>query len=455
MSLREGNTLSARAAWESARNTLRNYMRLAPDDNVDLAVFAAIISNFAPDRVNPLWFVLIGASEAGKSLLLDAILGGWQPVEKMPNRIAKAYFFSARTGSGALKRIQEQRKRILYMRDMGSLLALPMDAKAEIHNQILGVYDGDYRHETGMTSTAQVYTAEPSERLGWIGAATEAFYDRFLVRTYAAGARFTAWYWPDERQHWTDYGHLQMQRSLRSQRLAPRATQEALQTFLNESIVRLNGKGWNRLELSAELGRRIDAATTFVMRIMGGISGANKSTPRGGRTADRAAQFARAAAHVTGAGEIEPEHANLAVRLIFSQLPVVYQEVLGYAVREENWSGWRFRDFLAEIGGSRQAYLRRQDGGPIDVLLDVGILREVTPAKKAYGGPKTAFALTDASWKLISAFDAKCAELKRPAMDPITTQASSQAQPEMPSVDTVEDDETARAIADARRLVGV
>lgn len=402
-----------RGSLATARNAIRSYMSLSEDDNVDLAVMAAIISNFAPDRINPLWFVLVGSSEAGKSLLLDVILDDWQPVWRMTTALSLGYFFSARTDNGALYRIQQERKRILYMRDMTTLTSVPMTHKAQIHNQIIGIYDGEYRHETGLNSRPQVYTAEPRDRLGWIGGATEAFYDRFLKTTVAAGSRFTAYYWSDPRPHWTNHEHLAKQRELRGHRLAQfRQTRETVQAFLSEAVTRM-GSSWPQVQIGTAQGKRIDAATTLAMRIIG----TGKSTPRGGRTADRAAQFSRAVAYLCGDRTVQQHHCNLGVRLALSQLPVEYQQLVGYALREENIRDfWTFQDFLVEVGGRRGQYSNGMQGGPLENLLDIGVLRKKGGGKGWQG--KAKYKITEDAFKLAAIFDPKCAELRRQ----ITTQ---------------------------------
>lgn len=390
------------------RNAIRSYMNLAQDDVVDLAVMSAIISNFAPDRVNPLWFVLIASSEAGKSMLLDVILGGgWKPVFPLANAISGAYFFSARTEHGALHRIQSEGKRLLYMRDMAALTSLPQISKQAIHNQLIGIYDGEYRHETGLTSKTQLYTAAPAERLGWIGAATERFYDAFLMRTSAVGSRFTAYYWQDPRPHWTDHAHLEMQRTLRDRRIrVERETRDTVQHFLDEAIAKI--ADFRKVEISPAQGSRMDAATTLAMRIVG----TGRTTPRGGRTADRATQFARAAAFLSGQKEVEPEHGDMGVRLVLSQLPVEYQQLVGYSIRPENvGTFWTFADFLKEVGGRRAQYSEYRRGGPLENLVDVGVLQPKGGSKGWAGSTK--FTMSRDALRLVEKFDPRCAELRR------------------------------------------
>lgn len=385
-------------------------MRLEPSDPVDLAVMAAIISNFTPDRVNPLWFVLIASSEAGKSMLLDVILEGWEPVWKMPTTISPGYFFSGRTSRGALARIDGENKRLLYMRDMAALTSLPQVNKALIHNQIIGIYDGELQHETGMTSQPQTHKRDPQNRLGWIGAATEAFYDRFLLRTYAVGARFTAYYWQSRTTHWTDTEYLRIQRDLRASRLSAfHATQEKVQAFLTEAIAQI--KDFPRVQIAKEQGRRIDDATALVMRIVG----SGKTSPAGGRTSDRATQFARSAAFLAGERDVEPEHADLGVKLVLSQLGPEYQHLLGYAVRPENigqW--WRLAEFLEEIGGRRIHYSEYRRGGPLEHMADVGVLQtKIEKARKFQQGDSLVIRVTEDALKLIRRFDPALLQLPR------------------------------------------
>lgn len=393
---------------------LREYMHLEAHDSIDLAALAAIIANFAPDRLNPLWFVLIAASESGKSMLLDVILEGWKPVWKLPVTLSPGYFFSGRTTQGALVRIDKEDKRLLYMRDMAALTSIPQTTKGAIHSQIIGIYDGELRHETGMTSAVQVHQRTIENRLGWIGAATEVFYDRFLSRTYAVGARFSAYYWQVQTAHWSDHSHLakqrdQRERALRSQ---PRV-RAAVQAFLDKSLEHL--RDFPRVTIPPEQSARIDAATTLVTRILGG----DYKSP-GGRTADRAVQFARSAAFLAGAVDVEEEHGDLGVRLVLSQLSPRYQNLLGYAVRRQLAGGdfWSFADFLREVGGRRSAYSegRGKGGGLVETLIDGGVFER----KRGRGDHnEMGLQIGRDAFGLVQAFGARCAVLQqRIAPDP-------------------------------------
>lgn len=413
-------TLS-RASLPAVRKAIRSYMSLADDDPVDVAVLSAIVANFAPDRQNPLWFVLVASMESGKSMLLDMILSDWEPAWPMPTTISPGYFFSGRTGRGALSRIDQANKRLLYMRDMGALVAIPQNVKQLIHSQVIGIYDGEYRHETGNTSELQMHKRAQSDRLGWIGAATEAFYAKFLRHTNALGSRFTPFYWQAQRKHWTDHTHLEAQREARTRSLGQQnRTRATVQAFLNEAIAEMP-KRFPGVEIPRVQGQRIDAAVTLAMRVVGG-----DFAPPGGRTADRAAQFARTAAYLAGEREVGQEQADLGIRLVLSQMEPRYQRLIGYAVRPENVRRpWVFSDFLREVGGRRVTYSETRLGGPIENMVDAGILR----IGKGGWGNNMKLQLTKDALRLVAAFDPKCAELRRVVMAEESDE-SAEASPE-------------------------
>lgn len=421
-------------------------MRIAEHDTVDLAVMAAILSNFAPDRVNPLWFVLITGSEAGKSMLLDVILEDWRPSWKMATTISPAYFFSARTEEGALVHIDKQKKRILYMRDMAALVALPQIHKNTIHAQLIGIYDGELKHSTGMQKREQIHKRGPEDRLGWIGAATEAFYDRFLLRTYAVGARFTPYYWQRPRRARTDTSDLEQQREMRGKRLTTfNPTRKAVQAFLDEAIKHA-AKDFHAVELTKFQGQRIDAATRLAMWVIG----SGKTEPAGGRTADRATQFARSAAFLSGSYEVEPEHGDMGLRLVLSQLAPEYQHLLGYAVREDNigrW--WRLQDFLEEIGGRRIHYSEWNRGGPLEHMTDVGVVQTRIARAKKYqeAGRTMEIRISDDALKLVKRFDPALLALPRQDMAKVEA-----VRDEDPAPESVPDDPAEIALAELDKL---
>lgn len=397
-------------AFPAVSRTLRSYLHLDPSDPIDLVLFSAILSNFAPDRLNPLWFVLIAAPESGKSMLLDVLLTDWPESWTIESTLSPAYFLTSQIGKqGVLPRIDREKRRILHMNDMAGLLPVNPRDREIVYTQLIAIYDGHLHRSTGLEGKVRVHKRPPRTRLGWVGAATESFYKRSMGSTFPLGARFTPYYWQPPRPHWTSTAHLHAQRALRGQRLTEfHRVRSVVQRFLDEAVYEI-GLEFKFVSCPPSQAARIDAATSLAMRVCG-----QDSAPPGGRTSDRAVQFARTAAFLHGLTEVEEQHADLAVQMVLSQMHPRLQHLIAYAAQPEQLKGWWS---LAAFTRSVGAPLKRYED-PAQLLVDVGVLDR--NKARAYGQHEGSLRLSADALKLVAQYKSRTVAAKPALVGPLS-----------------------------------
>jgi hypothetical protein len=375
-------------ALAAVQKAVRHYVVLDDDDPILKLVLASVLCNFAPDRDVPMWLVLVGPPGSVKTDIIS-LVQTWRHTWSLPPKLTDAYFFSASTRQqSALHRIKAGGYRILYLEDMAALIdGIDRLYAGSIYQQIRGIHDGYLKKETGFDSRPLIYGNEvplqdgeteprvepipPTERLGFIGAATQEFY-AWHRRHASLGARFTAYLWQPHGE-WTNYSMLVEIDQRRAERAHWRKPAEsAVHSFLNAALQEIDQIV--DVEINDVRRGKLAAAVKLVQRIAGTVA----VTDTGARLHARAVALCRMMAFISGRRDVTDIEIEIAKRMIFSQLAQEQHNVIRHAI-SKNGEPWAVKDLLLSAGGTRRVYDRI-----LADLVDVGVL-ESAGGRGKYG----------------------------------------------------------------------
>jgi hypothetical protein len=349
---------------QSARSNVRRMLRLPDEEIVDLVVFAAVCCNFDPDRIVPVWLVVVGSPSSGKTDV-SKLIRSWKPVWVLPQRITAGYFLSTRNRTdSALIELQKKGSRVLYSDDLAGLIGGDPAHAAALYAAMIGLHDGYLTHSTGLAPGTLTWGPyEPKDRLGFIGSATEKFYE-FQERWFQFGSRFMVYFMRDPKgEKWEDYGHLsrihEMRDIVEHQASATTSTHALL-----DHIVANIGE-FSRVEIDPEDVDRLAAAISLVQRVLG----AGRSNDPGVRLHRRVVQLVRMFAFMDGRLRCNSIDIKHGVRIVLSQLPLQEHKILVFALEHVS-EPWQFAGMLEAIGSTRKIY-----SDPLEALVDVGVIR--------------------------------------------------------------------------------
>jgi len=374
---------------QSARSSIRHMLKLPDDEIVDLVFLAAALANFDPERQIPVWLVIVGSPSSGKTEL-TSLIRTWKHTWALPARVSAGYFFAARTGRfSTLHEIDTSGARLLYVDDLAGVVSMDIRDAGPLYSYLIAIHDGHLVHRTGFAAEQLVYGPKPAaERLGFIGSATERFY-QFQERWFQFGSRFMCYYLPDAKREWDDYGHLTSINDMSDQshhRAHAQATVHALLDHVLEHIAEFPQVTIARADVD-----RITAAITLVQRVLG----AGRSNDPGVRLMRRVVQIVRMMAFMQGRQSCNSIDVAHGIRLVLSQLPLQEHKILRYAL-DNLAQPWRFGDLLEAVGSTRKIY-----SGPLEGLADVRVLRRAGEAgRKGYN-----FELHPKARALVDVFD--------------------------------------------------
>jgi hypothetical protein len=353
-------------ALQSARGAVRQILRLPEDEIVDLVFLASIVCNFDPNRLLPMWLIIVGSPSSGKTEITK-LIRKWKHTWPLPARISGGYFFSSRNRKeSGLNAIEASGARIMSMDDLAGLVSMDIQDAGHLYSQLIGIHDGHLIHRTGFTPDELVYgPKEPNERLGFIASATEKFYG-FQERWFQFGSRFMVYYLADVKREWDDYSHLSHIADMADIARKSKHAEVVVQQFLNHAIEHISE--FEAVQLEHEDLDRLSAAVTLVQRVLG----AGRVSDPGVRLHRRVVHMVRMFAFLQARDRVDESDMAKAIRLILSQLPVQEHRIIRYSL-EHLAQPWTFGDLLEAAGGSRKFY-----ASPLECLADVRILRRAS-----------------------------------------------------------------------------
>lgn len=353
---------------DAVRRAIRKFLVIPYDEPVDVVMLAAVVANFATKRQDPVWLVIVAGPGSAKSEL-TGLLDDWKPVWRLPNRPSPAYFLSAKTGKGsALKRIEEQGKRILVLADMINLISVSRSWRDDLWSQLIGIYDGMYLHETGLTSVPVQYGPVPPEsRLGFITTGTSRFYE-WQQHVASLGSRFLAYYLPSHKLDWSDHHLLVEIAKMRAEKSHWRKpAKEAVHSFLDRALESIDDL--QHVRMNPEDVERIAAAVTLTQRVIGTGS---QSDDQGTRLSERAQEITRVIAFLRGSSVVGPQDAIVGIRIALSQMTPSQSKVLTWSLRAENiGEKWDTRALLEFVGSTRRIFVP-----VLAAMSDVGVIQQ-------------------------------------------------------------------------------
>jgi len=379
-------------ALQSARSSIRHFLKLPEEEIVDLVMLAAILCNFDPERLVPIWLIVVGSPSSGKTEI-TSLVRDWTHTWALPARLSGGYFFSARNREdSALAKIDRSGKKLLYIDDLAGVLSLDINAGGMLYSQLIAIHDGHLTHSTGFNDRELVYGPKlPAERLGFLGSATEKFYG-FQERWFQFGSRFMVYYLADAKREWDDYGHLSRIAEMAEIPHHREHAKEAVKVLLDEAAAKVPAEFPDVAIAPADVDR-LSAAVTLVQRVLG----AGRSNDPGIRLHRRVVQLVRMMAYLQGRMRTEGPDVAAGIRLVISQLPVQEHKVLRYALEQLGTvEGWSFGDLLEFAGSTRKIY-----APAVEALADVRVLRRAGQR----GNTGYRFELHPKSIALVNVFD--------------------------------------------------
>jgi hypothetical protein len=168
--------------------TFRRHLYM-PDSSPLVITLAAIVANQMRDG-DPVWVVIIGGSSRGKTeilLALDGIPGvritGTVTVASLLSGTSKRDQAKTATG-GILRELGDEG--ILVVKDLGAILTLHRETRAEVLQALRDIYDGRYTRDVGVDGGRKL---EWMGRLGLVAGATSEL-DRAQSVMSALGERW-------------------------------------------------------------------------------------------------------------------------------------------------------------------------------------------------------------------------------------------------------------------------
>jgi hypothetical protein len=182
-------------AFDERRTTLtqvcamfERYMYL-PDPTPLYAVLATVIANRMTDG-DPVWLIVVAGSSRGKTEIVVSVVG-LEDV-RLTGKLTEAALLSgtsnkeraANAKGGILKEIGE--RGILVVKDLGAILSMHRDSRAEVLQALRDIFDGRYSRDVGVDGGKRLVW---DGHIGLIGAATTAL-DRHHAVLTALGERW-------------------------------------------------------------------------------------------------------------------------------------------------------------------------------------------------------------------------------------------------------------------------
>jgi hypothetical protein len=356
---------------QSARSSIRHMLKIPEEEIVDLVFLASVLANFDPERQIPVWLVIVGSPSSGKTEL-TSLIRGWKHTWALPARVSAGYFFAARTGKySTLHEIEQSGKRLLYIDDLAGIVSMDIRDAGPLYSYLIAIHDGHLVHRTGFLAEQLTYGPKAAaERLGFIGSATERFY-QFQERWFQFGSRFVCYYLPEAKKEWDDYAHLTKINDMQDHahhRAHAAAAVIALLDHVLEHITDFPHVTIARTDVD-----RITAAITLVQRVLG----AGRTNDPGVRLMRRVVQIVRMMAFVDGRMAAKASDVANGIQLVLSQLPLQEHKILRFAL-DNLAEPWRFGDLLEAVGSTRKIY-----SGPLEGLADVRVLRRAGEAGRS------------------------------------------------------------------------
>jgi DNA-binding transcriptional ArsR family regulator len=153
--------------------TFRKWLHL-PDPAPVLLTLAAVVANEMAEG-DPVWLVIVGGSSRGKTeilIALDGVAGvritGALTVAALLSGTARKERTKGATG-GLLRELGDQG--ILVVKDLGAILTLHREARAQVLQALRDIFDGRYTRDVGVDGGTKL---EWSGRVGLVGGATSA-----------------------------------------------------------------------------------------------------------------------------------------------------------------------------------------------------------------------------------------------------------------------------------------
>jgi hypothetical protein len=375
---------------QSARSSIRQMLKLPEEEIVDLVFLASVLANFDPERQIPVWLVIVGSPSRGKTEL-TSLIRDWKHVWPLPARVSAGYFFAARTGKySTLNEIDASGKRILHIDDLAGIVSMDNREAGGLYSALIAIHDGHLVHRTGFVAEQLTYGPKAAgERLGFIGSATERFY-QFQERWFQFGSRFICYYL-DGANAWDDYGHLSRINDMQDHAHHRRHAAAAVISLLDHVLD--NIADFPSVTIAHSDIDRITAAITLVQRVLG----AGRTNDPGVRLMRRVVQIVRMMAFIHGRMAANGSDVAHGIQLVLSQLPLQEHKILRFALNNLK-EPWRFGDLLESVGSTRKIY-----SGPLEGLADVRVLRRAGEA----GRSGYTFELHTKARALVDVFDAE------------------------------------------------
>lgn len=362
-----------------ARSAIREFVDLG-EDNSDLALIAATLANFDPQRAEPIWLVFI--ARAGSPVADLVSLGvSWPSAHLLPPRISSKYL----PGPGnALDLMRKRGQSMLLSLDMTALTTT--NRYDTLMPQLTGVFDGLLR-----TAGWQWGPRPPAERPGLLGVMPEHFYS-WRRQNPMLGSRFVPFV--PLRRSWT---------TPRASALA--GASMALSAFLRTAAGEL-ARNPPQARIQPADADRLAMACSVARRIAGDDSG---------RMLSRILTLVRITAFAGGLPAAGDREINLGIAFALSQIAPLELELLEILALEEG-NGWLP---LRRILQQRQI---RREGVPsaLRAIVDSGLVE----VKGSGPSERARFVIArDAERKILTRHEAQTAQLFDPELESLVSAA--------------------------------
>jgi len=173
---------------EQVRGMFERYLYL-PDPTPLYAVLATVLANRMADG-DPVWLIVVAGSSRGKTEIVVSVVG-LEDV-RLTGKLTEPALLSGTSSKeraknakgGILKEVGE--RGILVVKDLGAILSMHRDSRAEVLQALRDIFDGRYSRDVGVDGGKRL---EWDGHLGLIGAATTAL-DRHHAVLTALGERW-------------------------------------------------------------------------------------------------------------------------------------------------------------------------------------------------------------------------------------------------------------------------
>jgi hypothetical protein len=325
---------------DAIRQQIRSYAPFLGPDPADLLCLAVALQALDPDRKEPIWTFLVGSTGVGKDSIVS-LFGGWKHAWPLPAMTkGLQYLIDFRVPSWSrlerckmVDRLGNGPRRLIVAPNL-QLHSFFADRNNKL-NSTTAVWDGIYEGRVEYGAARRVYRCsfEPHERLNFLGACSSV-HDWSRDTLNATG-------------YWMPYRMLrQVSRAVRggpkdltstamdfnSRRLAlephvRQQTADSLMRFLEIHAARLGRGELASVEMGDTLRHRLLTAAEFCRRL-GTVDAVDDDY--GDRLFRAAEHLARLAAFMRGADWVEEYDAEIAFRLIVSQVVRVDWWLLRY-----------------------------------------------------------------------------------------------------------------------------